>query len=84
MLGLLNGIVPGVTFGSLSLDHVKLIGCASQGHQEGEGQNTWGSDRLGCPKILVKRLVMCATVKQSGKFVSCNQDLECAILMFLM
>ena len=50
-----------------SFDHLKLIGCASQGHQEGEGQNTGGSDWLGCPEILVKRLVMCATVKPVRK-----------------
>ena len=67
MLGLLNGIVPGVTFGSLSLENMKLIGCASQGHQEREGQNTWGPDWLGCPEILVKRLVMCAAVKPIRK-----------------
>ena len=42
----------------------------TQGRRDGwggqEGQNTWGPDWLGGPKILVKRLVIGATVKRVG------------------
>ena len=45
-----------------------LMSCKAgeTGGGQGGGQNTWGPDWLGEPKILVKRLVMGVTVKKVG------------------
>ena len=56
------------TFSSINYETTKPFKAVlkSKAGERGGGQNTWGPDWLRGPEILVKRLVMGATVKRVG------------------